>query len=134
MNACGIKHEMLTGLCRRLQLAFPDEISLQMGDGAWVRLKGLGSGAGKTTLGVGYDLLAGLSMAEMEAVLAHEMTHAKLIHRGYRNWVWGVQSRSGIWRSPFGPKSTRPGAPSDPLLWRRRYLRWWTGWCASARA
>ena len=86
-------HAMLAGLCQRLQLAFPDEISLQMGDGAWVRLKGLGSGAGKTTLGVGYDLLAGLSLAEMEAVLAHEMTHAKLIHRGYRNWVWGVQSR-----------------------------------------
>jgi hypothetical protein len=86
-------HEMLNGLCGRLHLGFPNEVSLQMGDGAWVQLKGIRSGAGKTTLGVGYDLLAGLSVAEMEAVLAHEMTHAKLIHRGYRNWVWGAQSR-----------------------------------------
>jgi tetratricopeptide (TPR) repeat protein len=38
-------------------------------------------------------LLAGLSVAEIEAVLAHEMTHAKLINRGYRNWVWGAQAR-----------------------------------------
>jgi Zn-dependent protease with chaperone function/Tfp pilus assembly protein PilF len=86
-------HEMLQRLCGRLELAFPHEVTLQMGDVAWVQLKGFRSGAGKVTLGVGYDLLAGLSVAEMEAVLAHEMTHAKLISRGYRNWLWGAQSR-----------------------------------------
>ena len=67
-----------------------------MGDGAWVRLKGMRSGSGKVTLGVGYDLLAGLTMSEMEAVLAHEMTHAKLINRGYKNWLGAGQARIRI--------------------------------------
>src|SRR5262249_32951455 len=35
----------------------------------------------------GYDLLAGLSQWEMEGVLAHEITHAKLVQRGYKNWM-----------------------------------------------
>jgi len=86
-------HQMLRGLCDRLELSFPQEVSLQMGDGAWVVLKGLRRGAGKTTLGVGYDLLAGMTVAEMEAVLAHEMTHAKLIQRGFRNWLNAGQAR-----------------------------------------
>ena len=86
-------HEMLDRLCQRLALALPQEVVLQMGDVAWVHLEGVRSGAGKTTLGVGYDLLAGLSVAEMEAVLAHEMTHAKLIHRGFRNWLMVGQTR-----------------------------------------
>jgi Zn-dependent protease with chaperone function/tetratricopeptide (TPR) repeat protein len=89
-------HELLGRLCQRLALAFPQETVLQMGDGAWVNLRGLCSGAGKTTLGVGYDLLAGLSVAEIEAVMAHEMTHAKLIHRGFRNWLMAGQSRLRI--------------------------------------
>jgi Zn-dependent protease with chaperone function len=86
-------HQLVDRLCKRLQLNFPENVSLLMGDAAWVQLKGIRSGAGKTTLGVGYDLLAGMSAAEMEAVLAHEMTHAKLIHRGFRNWLWAAQAR-----------------------------------------
>ena len=86
-------HEGLGRLCQRLGLAFPKEIVLQMGDGAWVQLKGVRSGAGNVTLGVGYDLLAGMTVAEMESILAHEMTHAKLINRGFRNWLWAGQSR-----------------------------------------
>jgi Zn-dependent protease with chaperone function/tetratricopeptide (TPR) repeat protein len=85
--------KMLDELCRQLSINFPQEVVLQMGDGAWVKLKGIRSGDGKTTLGVGYDLLAGLSVAEIEAVMAHEMTHAKLINRGFRNWLWAGQSR-----------------------------------------
>jgi Zn-dependent protease with chaperone function/tetratricopeptide (TPR) repeat protein len=86
-------YETLKGLCSRLTLAFPQEIVLQMGDGAWVRLKGIRSGAGKVTLGVGYDLLAGLTIPEMEAVFAHEMAHAKLVSRGYKNWLSAGQVR-----------------------------------------
>jgi heat shock protein HtpX len=86
-------HQLLGRLCERLRLNFPENVSLLMGDGAWVQLKGIRSGAGKTILGVGYDLLAGMSPAEMEAVLAHEMTHAKLIHRGFRNSLWAAQAR-----------------------------------------
>ncbi|HUA66045.1 MAG TPA: M48 family metalloprotease [Alphaproteobacteria bacterium] len=86
-------YEMLQGLCSKLELAFPQEIVLQMGDGAWVRLRGMRSGSGKVTLGVGYDLLAGLTVAEMEAVFAHEMTHAKLVSRGYKNWLGAGQAR-----------------------------------------
>ncbi len=86
-------HDGLGRLCQKLGLAFPKEIVLQMGDGAWVQLKGLRSGAGNVTLGVGYDLLAGMTVAEMESILAHEMTHAKLINRGFRNWLWSGQSR-----------------------------------------
>jgi hypothetical protein len=80
-------YEMLDQLCHRLDLPFPQETVLQLGDGAWVRLKGMQSRMGKVTLGVGYDLLAGLTVAEMGAVLAHEMTHAKLINRGFKNWL-----------------------------------------------
>ena len=89
-------YEMLSRLCQRLALASPQETVLQMGDGVWVNLKGMRSGAGRTTLGVGYDLLAGLSVAEIEAVMAHEMTHAKLINRGFRNWLMAGQSRLRI--------------------------------------
>jgi Zn-dependent protease with chaperone function len=86
-------YEMLDGLCRKLELSFPQEIVLQLADNAFVRLKGLRSGAGKVTLGVGYDLLAGLTVLEIEAVLAHEMAHAKLINRGFKNWLVFGQAR-----------------------------------------
>ncbi|HEX3625783.1 MAG TPA: M48 family metalloprotease [Verrucomicrobiae bacterium] len=86
-------YDLLKNLCRRLDLAFPREIVLQMGDGAWVQLRGIRSGSGKVTLGVGYDLLAGLTVAEMEAVFAHEMSHAKLVSRGYKNWLGAGQAR-----------------------------------------
>ena len=49
--------------------------------------KGYQRGVGKTSLGIGYDLLAGLSDREVEAVLAHEMVHAKLIQRGVSYWL-----------------------------------------------
>ena len=86
-------HDRLASLCRRLEMDFPREVALQMGDGASVRLHGFRRGSGQVTLHVGYDLLAGLTADEMEAVLAHEMSHAKLMNRGYRNWLWGAQSR-----------------------------------------
>jgi Zn-dependent protease with chaperone function/tetratricopeptide (TPR) repeat protein len=78
---------ILEKLSKRLQMAMPRVVCLEMPVNAWVRLKGFRSGAGTTILGIGYDLLAGLSVAEAEAVLAHELAHAKLIQRGIRNWL-----------------------------------------------
>src|SRR5581483_6550834 len=86
-------YELLERLCRKLELSFPQEIVLEFTDNAWVKLKGLRSGVGKVTLGIGYDLLAGLTTAEIEAVLAHEMSHAKLINRGFKNWLAVGQAR-----------------------------------------
>jgi Zn-dependent protease with chaperone function/tetratricopeptide (TPR) repeat protein len=79
--------EMVQRLCQSAAVAMAGEISVDLSTNAWVRLKGYRRGAGKTTLGIGYDLLAGLSRWEMEAVLAHEITHAKLVRRGYTNWL-----------------------------------------------
>ncbi|MEP6663057.1 MAG: M48 family metalloprotease, partial [Verrucomicrobiota bacterium] len=79
---------ILQNLCVRLKLAMPREVALEMGCNAWVRLKGSGRGAGKTVLGIGYDLLAGLNEKEIEGVFAHELVHAKLIQRGFRNLIW----------------------------------------------
>lgn len=79
--------KMLNGLCENAQVGMPQEVMIEMGVNAWVRLKGYRRGAGRTTLGIGYDLLAGLSDWEMEGVLAHEITHAKLVQRGYKNWL-----------------------------------------------
>lgn len=79
-------HSLRT-LADRLQINPPQVVQLEMSVGAWVQLKGLRQGKGKTILGVGYDLLAGLSKPEMEAVLAHEMAHAKLVQRGLTGWL-----------------------------------------------
>jgi Zn-dependent protease with chaperone function/tetratricopeptide (TPR) repeat protein len=93
---------MLDILCRRVQISMPREIVLQMNTNAWVRLRGYRQGAGTTILGIGYDLLTGLSEAEVEAVLAHEITHAKLVQRGFKHWVGSGLSRiarvaGGLW-------------------------------------
>lgn len=78
---------VLQELADKLQIAPPQVVQLEMGLTAWVQLKGLRQGKGQTILGVGYDLLAGLSKDEMEGVLAHELTHAKLIQRGLKGWL-----------------------------------------------
>ncbi len=65
----------------------PREISVEMTVNAWVLLRGYRRGGGKTILGIGYDLLAGLSQWEMQGVLAHEITHAKLVQRGFKTWL-----------------------------------------------
>ncbi len=81
-------------LCTRLGVTMPKEVSLEMNANAWVRLKGVRQNAGTTILGVGYDLLAGLTTREVEAVLAHEMVHARLIQRGLKQLLNGGLSRA----------------------------------------
>jgi Zn-dependent protease with chaperone function/tetratricopeptide (TPR) repeat protein len=86
--------QLLQNLCARVDVRMPQTVALEMTANAWVRMKGYRRGAGKTTLGIGYDLLAGLSDAEIEGVLAHEMMHAKLVQRGFNKWL-----RSGLSRA-----------------------------------
>jgi Zn-dependent protease with chaperone function len=78
---------MLESLCSRTGIDFPPEVFLEMEAGAWVRLKGFRQGAGKVALGLGFDLLAGTTRSELEAVLAHELSHAKLTQRAVRIWL-----------------------------------------------
>lgn len=86
--------QILQNLCERVEVRMPQSVALEMTANAWVRMKGYRRGAGKTTLGIGYDLLAGLSDAEIEGVLAHEMMHAKLVQRGFNQWL-----RTGLSRA-----------------------------------
>ncbi len=79
----------LEKLCSRAAVAPPHEVLLLMNVNAWVRLKGFRRGSGKTILAVGYDLLAGFSTSEVEAVLAHELMHAKLVQRGLKTVLNG---------------------------------------------
>ena len=78
---------ILQNLCERVHVRLPQTVALEMSCNAWVRLKGYRRGAGRTTLGIGHDLLAGMSDAQVEAVLAHEMMHAKLLQRGFNKVI-----------------------------------------------
>ena len=76
----------ITRLAQHFEIEPPREISIEMSANAWVRLKGYRRGATGTVLAIGYDLLAGLSETEVQAVLAHEMGHAKFVRRGLKRW------------------------------------------------
>lgn len=69
---------------RRVGCATPDSIALEMTTGAWVSLAGYRSNRGKSTLGLGFNLLAGLEQEEIEAIILHEMAHALLVQRGIK--------------------------------------------------
>jgi Zn-dependent protease with chaperone function len=84
----------LETLSQRLHVRAPRQVRVEMTAGAWVRLKGFRRGAAATTLGLGYDLLVALNERELEAVLAHEMTHAKLVRRGLQTWLNGGLARA----------------------------------------
>jgi Zn-dependent protease with chaperone function len=86
--------KLLRDLCERANVAVPKEVLLEMTVNAWVRMDGYRRGAGNTTRGIGYDLLAGLSEREMAAVLAHEVTHARLVQRGFSKWLKGSLARA----------------------------------------
>jgi len=79
--------EIVDDLARRTGVPAPSHISIEMNCGAWVMLGGFARGSGKTSLGVGYDLLAGLTTQEIESVFAHEMSHARLVQRGFSRWL-----------------------------------------------
>lgn len=78
----------LSAMVARLAAAFavpaPRTIVVEMTAGAWIELGGWRARSKSTKLGLGYDLIAGLSEAELEAVIAHEIAHAKLVRRGLK--------------------------------------------------
>jgi Zn-dependent protease with chaperone function/tetratricopeptide (TPR) repeat protein len=84
----------LKDICQKAAVPLPRKVYLEMGATAWVRMKGYRRGAGTTILGIGYDLLAGLTRAEFAGVLAHEMMHAKLVQRGFRQILTGGVRRA----------------------------------------
>ncbi len=79
--------ELLEAMAAQLSIAPPNEVLIEMNSGAWVRLHGFRRSRGRTSLGIGYDLLATLNLGEFEAVMAHEMSHAKLVRRGLKKWL-----------------------------------------------
>ena len=74
-------------LSQRSALVPPESISIEMHTTAWVQLRGYRRGAGRTSLGIGFDLLAGLTVSEVEAVLGHELAHARLVQPGFSRWL-----------------------------------------------
>jgi Zn-dependent protease with chaperone function/tetratricopeptide (TPR) repeat protein len=86
----------LSQMAQRFEIAPPREISIEMTANAWVRLEGYSRGGKGTVLAVGYDLLAGLSEDEVQAVLAHEMGHARFVHRGVNRWLNGGLARIAL--------------------------------------
>ena len=79
--------EMSRALSVRAALAAPESIVIEMHVNAWVLLRGYRRGRGRTRLGIGFDLLPGLTVSEVEAVLAHELAHARLVQRGFSRWL-----------------------------------------------
>ncbi|HWA26810.1 MAG TPA: M48 family metalloprotease [Lacunisphaera sp.] len=86
--------ELLDRLAQQMAVRPPDELCLELSCGAWVEMRGLKSGLGTTRVGVGYDLLAGLTEQEVAAVMAHELAHAKLIGRFFHNRLRHGMNRS----------------------------------------
>ncbi len=108
--------EILRTLANRLGLEPPSRVFVEMHAGAWVMLRGFVRGSGRTTLGVGFDLLAGLTTAEVEAVLAHELAHARLVQRGLSRWLnKGLSRLSAVTTEliAFAEFKRRAGEDSD---------------------
>jgi Zn-dependent protease with chaperone function len=85
-------------IARETSTSPPSEICLFMDANAFVHLRGYGKGRGRTTLGLGFDLLTGLNTIEIDFVIAHEMAHARLVQVS-------ATSCRGVKRSPkvFNP-------------------------------
>src|SRR4249920_3640142 len=79
--------QVVDELAERIGVAPARDIFIEMNCNAWVMLDGFGRGWGRSRLGIGYDLLAGLTTHEVEAVIAHELAHARLVQRGFSRWL-----------------------------------------------
>src|SRR2546425_12419758 len=74
-------------LSQRSALVPPESISIEMHTTAWVQLRGYRRGVGRTSLGIGFDLLAGLTVSEVEAGVFDRVAHAGPEQRGlFRRW------------------------------------------------
>src|SRR5256886_5256982 len=103
--------EIARDLSRRSAVAPPEAISLEMHATAWVLLRGYRRGTGRTSLGIGFDLLAGLTVGEGEAVLAHELAPARLVPRGVSRWL--KEGLAPVTRGTMELVDCRAGLPPD---------------------
>ena len=118
---------MIEALCARTHIARPRQVLLEMQMNAWVRLGGFRRGAGKVVLGLGSDLLAGLTRGELEAVLAHELSHAKVTRRAVRPWLSrGLDRAAQISRGLKARAAPRRG--TGALVWPNIFRGSPTGW------
>jgi Zn-dependent protease with chaperone function len=78
---------LIEDLARRIDVVTPDELVLTNGVDAWVQLVDVEGGRKRTRLGLGFDLMGGLTAGQVRAVLAHEMAHAKYVKRGYLGFL-----------------------------------------------
>src|SRR2546428_3144605 len=69
-------------LSRRSAVAPAESIFIEMHSNAWVMMRGYRRGTGRTTLGIGFDLLAGLTVTEVHAAVAQELGHPRPVQRG----------------------------------------------------
>jgi len=89
--------ELIEDLSAKVGVPPPREVQVEMTASAWVRLDGVMQASTRTVLGLGYDLMLVLTPREMEAVLAHEMTHARLVRRGLKRWLGsGLRRAAGV--------------------------------------
>ena len=112
--------ELVGNLARRMEVKPPSTVVVEMHSGAWVMLKGFVRASGDTTLGIGFDLLAGLTIPEIEAVLAHELAHARLVQRGFSRWLnKGIARLAAVAQQMSGYAAERRNADkrSDLAEW-----------------
>jgi len=85
-------YDMAKRLADKIGVDPPSEIVFEMENNASVLLHGYKTGKGNTRLVIGFDTLAILSEGEFEALLAHELAHARLVQRGFNSIILkGVQ-------------------------------------------
>jgi Zn-dependent protease with chaperone function len=109
--------DVIRTLADRLALEPPARVFVEMHGSAWVMMRGFVRGSGRTTLGIGFDLLAALTTAEVEAVLAHELAHARLVRRGLSRWLnKGLNRLSAVTNELVGFAEAKRQASEDSDL------------------
>jgi tetratricopeptide (TPR) repeat protein/Zn-dependent protease with chaperone function len=115
---------MIESLRAQTQIAVPQQILVEMQMNAWIRLDGFwsSSGSGQVVLGLGYDLLAGLTRGELEVVLAHELMHASVTQRSLRHWLDRGLERALQLRQGLAHGGGTRHRPAHPSLLPRQFL------------
>ncbi|HEY3297120.1 MAG TPA: M48 family metallopeptidase [Armatimonadota bacterium] len=80
---------MVEDVAGKVGVSPPGAVMMSMDRNASVELHGRSTGKGHTVLWLGYDVMAVMSANELEAIIAHEMAHARLVHRGWSHWLTG---------------------------------------------
>lgn len=114
-------HCLIERVAARIGVPPPQRTVLEMTATAWVDLRGHRRGQGRAKLGIGYDLLILLTADEIEAVIAHEMAHAKLVERGLFRWMANGIHRMGQLSQGLHPLISEARA-SKQRFWTARIL------------